>query len=304
MDQGCGRTSPARVCDRSFWACGPLLIWALAVRPWELSRGLELHGHDQDQLVRRLWASLMMTMQQVSHVWKRDEAALRRFVEAALWVCRTGAPWRDLPDDLGHWSSVYHRCRRWCVRGWWELVFEALRPALPADGLVLLDSTTCKAHRAASGAARSNAETQGLGRSRGGLCSKLHACADGAGRMLRLVPSPGQHSDLRQAPALISGTPARDAALDRGYVSAKLRAALAAEGCTDHTPPKLGMVAPPPWDKAIYARRHHVENLFSKLKDWGLIALRRNKTRRSWMSFAHLAAAVLNLRIAEFSHRH
>ena len=86
-------------------------------------------------------------------------------------------------------------------------------------------------------------------------------------------------------------------------MSAKLRAALAAEGCTVHTPPKLGMVDPPPWDKAIYARRHHVENLFSKLKDWGRIALRRDKTRRSWMGFAHLAAAVINLRIAEFSHR-
>ena len=44
-------------------------------------------------------------------------------------------------------------------------------------------------------------------------------------------------------------------------------------------------------------------NLFSKLKDWSRIALRRDKTRRSWMGFAHLAAAVINLRVAEFSHR-
>ena len=51
------------------------------------------------------------------------------------------------------------------------------------------------------------------------------------------------------------------------------------------------------------ARRHHVENLFSKLKDWNRIALRRDKTRRSWMGFAHLAAAVINLRVTEFSHR-
>ena len=250
-----------------------------------------------------LWASLMLTMQQIPRAWKRDEVALRRFVEAALWIGRTGAPWRDLPDDLGCWPSVCHRFRRWSLRGWWELVFEALRPDLPADGLVLLDSTTCKAHRAASGAARSNAEAQCLGRSRDGLCSKLHACADGAGRILRLVPSPGQHSDLRHARALVLGIPARNAALDRGYVSAKLRAALAAESCTVHTPPKLGMVDPPPWDKTLYARRHHVGNLFSKLKDRGRIALRRDKTRRSWMGFAHLAAAVINPRVAEFSHK-
>src|SRR3954454_23596772 len=102
------------------------------------------------------------------------EAALRRCIEAVLWILRTGAPWRDLPETLGHWPSVYHRWRRWCVRGWCNLIFEHLRPMVPADGLVLADSTTCKAHRSASGAAHSSAEAESLGRSRGGICSKIH----------------------------------------------------------------------------------------------------------------------------------
>jgi len=248
------------------------------------------------------WASLMMVTQRIPNAWKRDEVGLRRFVAAVLWVLRTSAPWRDLPDTLGYWLSVYHRFRRWCVRGWWELVFEHLRPALPADGLVLADSTTCKAHRAASGAAHSTPEAESLGRSRGGISSKIHACTDGLGRILRLIDSPGHHSDLRYARALMADIPATDAALDRGYVSAKLRADLAAHGCTVHTPPKQGMRHPPPWNKAIYARRHHVENLFSRLKDQARIALRRDKTRRSWMGFAHLAATMINLRLAEFGH--
>ena len=189
------------------------------------------------------------------------------------------------------------------MHGCWGLVFEALRPSLPADGLLLLDSTTCKAHRAASGAAGSTAAAEALDRSRGGLCSKLHACADGAGRILRLIASPGQHSDLRYATALAAGIPACDAALDRGYVSAALRAAFATEGCTVHTPPKRGMVDPPEWDPTLYSKRHHVENLFSSLKDWARIALRRDKTRQSWMGFVHLAATIINLRIAEFRHR-
>lgn len=45
----------------------------------------------------------------------------------------------------------------------------------------------------------------------------------------------------------------------------------------------LGIIDPPPWDKAIYARRDQVENLFSRLKDWSRIALRHDKTRRRWM---------------------
>jgi transposase len=248
------------------------------------------------------WASVWMAIQRLPHAWKRDETALRRFFEAVLWILRTGAPWRDLPETLGHWASVYHRWRRWCVRGWCALIFEHLRPAWPEDGLVLADSTTCKAHRSAAGAAHSTPEAESLGRSRGGIGSKIHACTDGHGRILRLIDSPGQHSDLRYARALMADIPATDAALDRGYVSAKLHADLAAQGCTVHTPPKQGMLNPPSWNKAIYAKRHRIENTFSRLKDYVRIALRRDKTRRSWMGFAFLAAAMINLRIAQFSH--
>ena len=248
------------------------------------------------------WASLMLTIQRIPHAWKRDEAGLRRFITAVLWVLRTGAPWRDLPDELGHWPSVYHRFRRWCVRGWWDLLFEHLRPAVPAEGLVLADSTTCKAHRSSAGAAHSAAQAEALGKSRGGIGSKIHACTDGLGRILRLIISPAQHSDLRYARALMADLSATDAALDRGYVSAKLHADLAKQGCTVHTPPKKDMRNPPPWNKAIYAQRHRIENMFSRLKDWARVALRRDKTRRSWMGFIHLAAVMINLRLAEFSH--
>ena len=106
------------------------------------------------------WASLLSCIHALPGVWKNDEPALRRFVEAALWVGRTGAPWRDLPAELGLWASVYHRWRPWCLRGWWPVVFEHLRPCVPAAGLVMADSTTCKAHRSAAGAARSSAEAR------------------------------------------------------------------------------------------------------------------------------------------------
>jgi transposase len=257
------------------------------------------------------WASLLSCIHTLPGVWKKNEAALRRFVEAVLWVLRTGAPWRDLPAEWGCWASLYHRWRRWCRRGWWEAVFECLRPPLPAAGLVMADSTTCKAHRCATGAARSSAAAaarssaaaEGLGRSRGGLTSKLHACVDGMGRVLRLIASPGQHADLRYARSLLTDLPARDAVFDRGYVSARLRCDLAAQGCTAHIPPKRGMMDPPTWDARLYAKRHLIENAFCRLKDYARLALRRDKTRLSFLGFAHLAAALVNLRIANFSHR-
>lgn len=249
------------------------------------------------------WASLLCCIHALPGVWKTDEPALRRDPEAAPWVGRTGAPWRDLPAALGRWASVYHRWRRWCLRGWWEAVFEHLRPPVPARGLVLVDSTTCKAHRSATGVARSSAEAECLGRSRGGLTSKLHACVDGEGRALRLTVSPGQHSDRRHARPLLADLPMRDAVFDRGYVSAELRCDLAAQGCTAHVPPKQGMVDPPAWDASLYAKRPLIENLFCRLKDFARLALRRDKTRHSFLGFAHLAATLINLRLENSSHR-
>ena len=70
-----------------------------------------------------------------------------------------------------------------------------------------------------------------------------------------------------KSPRDFPGIPARHAALDRGDVSAKLRAVFAADGCIVHTPPKLGMTGPPLWEQTNHARRRHVENLFSRLKD-------------------------------------
>src|SRR3954466_4703859 len=85
--------------------------------------------------------------------------------------------------------------------------------------VVLADSTTCKAHRSASGAAHSSPEAESLGRSRGGICAKIHTCTDRFGLILRLIDSPGHHSDLRYVRPLLAGIPATDAPPAPGSVS-------------------------------------------------------------------------------------
>ena len=50
----------------------------------------------------------------------------RLFVEAVLWMARTGAPWRDLPESFGHWNSVFKRFRRWVSKGVFERLFEIM----------------------------------------------------------------------------------------------------------------------------------------------------------------------------------
>ena len=74
----------------------------------------------------------------------------RLFVDAVLFVARTGIPWRDLPERFGPWNSVWRRFDRWSHAGVWERVFAALQD--PDLEWLILDSTVIRAHLAAAGA--------------------------------------------------------------------------------------------------------------------------------------------------------
>lgn len=77
----------------------------------------------------------------------------RRTLDGIFWIARTGAPWRDLPEEFGLWGSVYRQFRRWTLSGVWEVMLAALADADPnAAALQMIDSTTVRAHHCAAGA--------------------------------------------------------------------------------------------------------------------------------------------------------
>jgi transposase len=77
----------------------------------------------------------------------------RMFIEAVLYLARTGTPWRDLPAEFGHWDAVYNRFRRWAARGLWRQLWERLQAADCHVALHLfIDATIVRAHQQAAGA--------------------------------------------------------------------------------------------------------------------------------------------------------
>ncbi len=75
----------------------------------------------------------------------------RLFINAVLWIAKTGAPWRDLPERFGLWNSVWKRFDRWSLKGVWRQVFEALASQDPDLEWLILDSTVIRAHQHAAG---------------------------------------------------------------------------------------------------------------------------------------------------------
>jgi putative transposase len=87
----------------------------------------------------------------------------RLFVEAVLWIARTGSPWRDLPPQLGSWHNVYTRFSRWGKSGVWQRIIEAVRTDADLQAL-LLDSTIVRAHQHAAGAQKKKARKRSADR--------------------------------------------------------------------------------------------------------------------------------------------
>src|SRR5690349_24880762 len=98
------------------------------------------------------WGRIAAALREVKHpAGAPPGLSDREFVEAVLYLARTGAPWRDLPGRFGNWDAVYQRFRRWEQAGYWRALFERLPGgALAAVQAVFFDRTVLRAHAPAA----------------------------------------------------------------------------------------------------------------------------------------------------------
>ncbi|MGY0219208.1 IS5 family transposase [Endozoicomonadaceae bacterium StTr2] len=250
---------------------------------------------DRTRLLDDQWLELLSLLNLHSQIRIGDHERCRAFIEAVLWILRTGSQWRLLPEERGHWNSVFKRYSRWCQYGVWSSIHEFLAKQSDFE-YVSIDSTVVRAHACSAGAQGSSATLEALGRSRGGFSCKVHALMDALGLPVRFILTGGQAADITQAVPLIEDIETAALLADKGYDADTLLQWLSGLGIQAVIPPKANRRQHRACDWWLYKERHGVECMFGKLKHYRRIASRFDKKAINYMGMLALAATMLWLR--------
>lgn len=134
-----------------------------------------------------------------------------------------------------------------------------------------------------------------MGRSRGGLSTKLHVACDALGNPVRFALAPGQSPDGRAALPLIEGLTAEALLADAAYDSDAIRGALAARGIEAVIKPSGARSLKPAFDRELYRERNQVERLIGRLKRYRRVGTRYEQTGRNYLAFVHVVSTLLLL---------
>jgi transposase len=208
-----------------------------------------------------------------------------------LIVLSQGCKWRAIDRPEAAWNSIYQYFRRWTRAGVFTQLFSGIDLPL-AGSRRFLDSTHVKVHRCASNPCGGQA-FQAMGRTKGGLNTKIHAVVDEAAQPVRLFLSAGHEADISHAQTMAEEIPGAMLVADKGYDSDAFRQWLLERGIKPCIPPRSNRRNPSPYSKPSYRRRHVVENFFERIKNFRRVSTRYDKLADTYLSFICLASTIV-----------
>src|SRR5262249_1043515 len=165
----------------------------------------------------------------------------------------------------------------------------------------MIDSTSVRAHQQAATTKKGGADADHcLGRSRGGLTTKLHAVVDAQGLPIRLGLTTGQAHDGQIADTLLNQLGPHTIVLaDKAYDADRIRQLIQDHGATPNIPPKSNRRWKPCFSRRLYRERNLIERFFSKLKHFRRVATRYDKFASNFLAMVQLASMRLWMRANE-----
>lgn len=247
----------------------------------------------------------------------------RDIVNGILWILKTGAPWRDLPERYGKWNSVYTRFKRWRRDGTWSRILSKMLGRRDDQGKIdhdlwCIDGTIVRAARCAGGARRRNrrrprlvgssateleeTDDHALGYSRGGFSTKVHLLCDSQGAVLGLYATPGQRHESRAfEPAMRRvylprrpGRPRwpRRLAGDKGYSYPRIWRWLSRRRIECVIPTRKDQPRVADFDKETYRKRNIIERVVGWYKECRRLLTRFEKLAVNDIAFWIVATVV------------
>lgn len=245
-------------------------------------------------LSEEVWSKLFSRLNEFSGIYSRNAVKIRHFIEGVFWILRTGAQWKALPPVYGNWRSIHKRFDAWSRKGIWGALFESF--TIDHDGeWIMLDSTIVRAHPCAAAYEKNGNDKHGLGRSKGGFTTKIHALVDALGNPLRFCLTAGQRHDITQAPFLIQGFYNAAILADTAYDSQPFIQIMTEQNCLPVIPPRSNRKQIREYDTELYKERNLVERFFRKIKNFRRVFSRFEQKAQNFIAFIAFAATIIAL---------
>ena len=212
-------------------------------------------------------------------------------MERILFVLTEGCSWRGIDSPDASWNTVYQYHRHWCQTGLWQKIFEDYGKTTVGQEYYI-DSTHIKVHAHGSNPQGGQIH-QDMGRTKGGMNTKIHATVDRRGAVVSFQLSAGTVADVGVGPDLILGCRNVTVVADKGYDSDPFRTLIRDENSIPCIPSRSNRKQPQRYSKRSYRRRHKIENHFEKLKRFRRIATRYDKLSIHFLGFVCLASYIV-----------